>query len=237
VQTKGTHFPDLGNDLPATEERFRLFVDAVEDYALLMLDTSGYVISWNAGAERIKGYKAEEIIGKHFSCLYLPESIAEGHPDEELRIAATTGRYSEEGWRVRKDGSRFLAEVVLTAIHNDTGTLSAFAKITRDITSRKQAEDGLRASEERFRLFVDAVEDYALLMLDTNGYVISWNAGAERIKGYKAEEIIGKHFSCFYLPESIAEGHPDEELRTAATTGCYSEEGWRGAQRWFALLS
>ena len=107
------------DSLQASEERFRLLVDAVSDYALLMLDPSGKVVSWNTGAERIKGYKADEILGKHFSCFYLPEAIAQGHPDEELRIAAEEGRYKEEGWRVRKDGSRFLAEVVITAIRNN----------------------------------------------------------------------------------------------------------------------
>ncbi len=227
VQTKNSHFPELVGGLVASEERFRSFVDAVEDYALLMLDINGRVISWNAGAERIKGYKAEEIVGKHFSCCYLPEAIAKGHPEEELRIAAKEGRYAERGWRIRKDGSRFLAEVVLTAIRNESGALSGFAKVTRDVTHSQEAEDDLRASEQRFRLFVDAVEDYALLMLDVNGRVISWNAGAERIKGYKAEEIIGKHFSCFYLPEAIAKGHPEEELRIAAKEGRYAERGWR----------
>ena len=126
-------------------ETFPMFVDAVEDYALLMLDINGRVISWNAGAERIKGYKAEEIIGKHFSCFYLPEAIAKGHPEEELRIAAKEGRYAERGWRIRKDGSRFLAEVVLTAIHNESGALSGFAKVTRDVTHSQEAEDDLRA--------------------------------------------------------------------------------------------
>ena len=227
VQTKNSHFPELVGGLIASEKRFRSFVNAVEDYALLMLDINGRVISWNAGAERIKGYKAEEIVGKHFSCFYLPEAIAKGHPEEELRIAAKEGRYAERGWRIRKDGSRFLAEVVLTAIHNESGALSGFAKVTRDVTHSQEAEDDLRASEQRFRLFVDAVEDYALLMLDINGRVISWNAGAERIKGYKAEEIIGKHFSCFYLPEAIAKGHPEEELRIAAKEGRYAERGWR----------
>ena len=222
-----THSQEAEDDLRASEQRFRLFVDAVEDYALLMLDVNGRVISWNAGAERIKGYKAEEIIGKHFSCFYLPEAIAKGHPKEELRIAAKDGRYAERGWRIRKDGSRFLAEVVLTAIRSESGALSGFAKVTRDVTHSQEAEDDLRASEQRFRLFVDAVEDYALLMLDVNGKVISWNAGAERIKGYKADEIIGKHFSCFYLPEAISKGHPREESRIAAKEGRYAEEGWR----------
>src|SRR5580704_14634320 len=187
--------------LHASEERFRLLVDAVSDYALLMLDPSGNVVSWNTGAERIKGYKADEIIGRHFSCFYLPEAIARGHPEAELRIAATEGRYTEEGWRVRKDGSRFLAEVVITAIRNNNGELTGFAKVTRDVSEQKSSSDALHASEERFRLLVDAVSDYALLMLDPSGIVVSWNTGAERIKGYKADEIIGKHFSCFYLPE------------------------------------
>jgi two-component system sensor histidine kinase/response regulator len=213
--------------LHASEERFRLLVDAVSDYALLTLDPSGNVVSWNSGAERIKGYQAEEILGKHFSCFYLPEAIASGHPEAELRIAAREGRYLEEGWRVRKDGSHFLAEVVITAIRNEKGGLTGFAEVTRDITERKSSSDILHATEERFRLLVDAVSDYALLMLDPNGNVISWNSGAERIKGYQAEEILGKHFSCFYLPEAIAKCHPDAELRIAAAEGRYQEEGWR----------
>ena len=213
--------------LQASEERFRLLVDAVSDYALLMLDPKGNVVSWNSGAERIKGYKADEILGRHFSCFYLPEAIAKGHPDAELRIATEVGRYAEEGWRLRKDGSHFLAEVVITAIRNANGGLAGFAKVTRDITERKRSSDSLHDSEERFRLFVDAVSDYALLMLDPSGNVVSWNSGAERIKGYKAEEILGRHFSCFYLPEAIAKGHPDAELRIATEVGRYAEEGWR----------
>jgi PAS domain S-box-containing protein len=213
--------------LQASVERFRLLVDAVSDYALLMLDPQGNVVSWNPGAERIKGYKADEILGRHFSCFYLPEAIAQGHPDAELRIAATEGRSAEEGWRLRKDGSRFLAEVVITAIRKANGELAGFAKVTRDITERKRSSDTLHDSEERFRLFVDAVSDYALLMLDPSGNVVSWNSGAERIKGYKAEEILGRHFSCFYLPEAIAQGHPDAELRIATAEGRYAEEGWR----------
>lgn len=136
------------NNLRASEERFRLFVDAVQDYALLMLDVRGNVISWNAGAERIKGYQADEIIGRHFSCFYLPEAIANRHPDEELRIAAKEGHSAEEGW-LRKDGSRFLADVVITAIHNETGALCGFAKITRDVTERKKVQQQLEKSRVR----------------------------------------------------------------------------------------
>jgi PAS domain S-box-containing protein len=213
--------------LRATEERLRLLVDSVQDYALLMLDPEGNVVSWNTGAERIKGYKAEEILGKHFSCFYLPEAVASHHPEKELAIAAKEGRYEEEGWRKRKDGSTFLANVVISAVYDQAGKVLGFAKVTRDITERKLAEESLRASEERFRLLVDSVKDYALLMLDPEGNVVSWNGGAERIKGYKAEEIIGKHFSRFYLPEAIAAGHPQRELVTATREGRYEEEGWR----------
>jgi two-component system, sensor histidine kinase and response regulator len=220
-------FQNAKENLLASEDRFRLLVDAVTDYALLMLDPGGHVISWNSGAERIKDYKEGEILGKHFSCFYLPEAIAKGRPDADLQIAATEGRYIEEGWRVRKNGSRFLANVVITAIHHKNGDLAGFANVTRDMTERKITLDSLHTSEEHFRLFVDSVSDYALLMLDPGGHVISWNSGAERIKGYKAEEIIGKHFSCFYLPEDIAKGHPDEELRIATMEGRYAEEGWR----------
>src|SRR5580693_10394019 len=138
--------------LHASEERFRLLVDAVSDYALLMLDPSGNVVSWNTGAERIKGYKADEIIGRHFSCFYLPEAIAKGHPEAELRIAAADGRYVEEGWRVRKDGSRFLAEVVITAIRNNNGELAGFAKVTRDITERRKLDQQLRKAKETAEL-------------------------------------------------------------------------------------
>jgi two-component system sensor histidine kinase/response regulator len=137
-----------GDALHASEERFRLLVDAVSDYALLMLDPGGYVVSWNTGAERIKGYKADEIIGKHFSCFYMPEAIAKGHPEAELRIAAAEGRYTEEGWRIRKDGSRFLAEVVITAIRNNNGELAGFAKVTRDITERQKFDQQLRKAKE-----------------------------------------------------------------------------------------
>jgi PAS domain S-box-containing protein len=140
---------DAKENLQASEKRFVLLVDAVTDYALLMLDPGGHVISWNSGAERIKGYKAEEIIGKHFSCFYLPEAIARGHPEEELRIVALEGRYAEEGWRVRKDGSRFLADVLITAIHNRSGELAGYAKITRDITERKKIDQELQNAKER----------------------------------------------------------------------------------------
>ena len=173
-------------ELRESEERFRLFVGAVEDYALLMLDPQGCVISWNAGAERIKGYKPDEIIGQHFSRFYLPEAIEKHHPDEELRIAAKEGRHAEEGWRVRKDGSRFLADVVITAIHDDTGTLRGFAKVTRDITERKLAE--MRLQEQASLL--DQTQD-AMYVRDLERRIIYWNRGAERLYGWTTKEVMG----------------------------------------------
>ena len=129
----------------AQEERFRLLVESVKDYAIFMLDPSGHVTTWNAGAERIKGYTAEEIIGKHFSIFYPPEDVAAGKCERELEVATREGRFEDEGWRVRKDGSRFWANVVITALRNPQGALIGFAKVTRDLTERRQAEENLRA--------------------------------------------------------------------------------------------
>jgi PAS domain S-box-containing protein len=186
--------------LERSEERFRLLVETVQDYAMFLLDPSGNIASWNAGAERIKGYRADEIIGRHFSVFYPPDVVARGWPEHELKVAAEVGRFEDEGWRLRKDGTRFWANVVITALHSPDGTLLGFAKVTRDLTERRRHEEDLRRSEERFRLMVDAVQDYAIFMLDPEGHVASWNGGAQRIKGYAPDEIIGKYFGVFYLP-------------------------------------
>ena len=210
-----------------TGELHRLLVESVDDYAIFALDPDGFILSWNAGAQRFKGYTADEIIGKHFSIFYPRERIEEGFPDYELREAARVGRFEDEGWRVRKDGSRFWANVVITALRDPTGRLVGYAKVTRDLTERRMAEEALRESEERFRLIVQGVKDYAIFMLDPTGHITTWNAGAQRIKGYTAEEIIGKHFSVFYPPEVAASGHPQHELEIAKEKGVYEEEGWR----------
>jgi PAS domain S-box-containing protein len=209
------------------ENRFRLFVDGVQEYAIFMLSPGGHIASWNQGAERMKGYKVDEIVGKHFSCFYPPEAIAEGKPQLELGVALERGYVEDAGWRVRKDGQRFWANVVITALFDKDGCLEGFAKITRDMTQQVHAKELLRQSEERFRLFVDGVQDYAIFMLSPDGHVASWNQGAERIKGYKVDEIIGKHFSCFYPSEAIAAGKPEWELRTALEKGHVEDEGWR----------
>lgn len=215
------------------ERIFRVMVESVRDYAIFLLDPSGVVASWNPGAQRLKQYTAEEIIGRHFSVFYPEKEIANRKPDHELEVAARVGRFEDEGWRIRKDGSRFWANVVITRISDERGKLLGFGKITRDLTER-------RAAEQRYRLLVDSVQDYSIFSLDANGYVTSWNSGAQRIKGYTAEDIIGKHFSTFYTPEDAEAGMPERVLKTARETGHFEGEGWRvrkdGTQFWSSIL-
>src|SRR5688572_26942182 len=192
-----------------------------------MLDPQGRVQTWNSGARLIKGYEAGEIIGQHFSRFYPPESLAKDFPAHELRVAAAEGRFEDEGWRLRKDGSRFWANVVITAIFDERKQLLGFAKVTRDLTHRREHEESMRQSEERFRLLVEGVSDYAIFMLNTDGSVATWNNGAARIKGYSSEEIIGQHFSRFYPQDAIESGWPEHELRVAAAEGRFVDEGWR----------
>jgi PAS domain S-box-containing protein len=209
------------------EEPFRLFIQSVRDYAIFMLDHEGRVVSWNAGAQRIKGYKGAEIIGKHFSCFYPEEDARTGKPEKLLNQALKHGHVEDEGWRVRKDGSRFWASVTITPVKDGAGRLLGFGKVTRDLTERKRNEQALHRSEERARLFTDGVQDYAIFMLDPEGYVSTWNTGAERIKGYKASEIIGQHFSRFYPEEDLRAGKPAWELEVAKKEGRFEDEGWR----------
>jgi PAS domain S-box-containing protein len=141
------------------QETFRLIVEEVKDYAIFMLDPGGHIVSWNKGAELIKGYRPEEILGKHFSVFYPAEALARGWPEHELRVARKEGRFEDEGWRVRKDGSTFWANIIITALYDPTGELKGFSKITRDLTERRRQEELLRTSEERFRLLVEGVKD------------------------------------------------------------------------------
>ena len=217
-----THRDD---SLRQSEERFRLLVESVKDYAIFMLDPEGCVLTWNAGAELIKGYTAAEIVGEHFSRFYPPE--ARDFPAHELQVAAAEGRFEDEGWRVRKDGSRFWANVVITALYGRDKKLLGFAKVTRDLTERRSHEESLQHSEERFRLLVEGVSDYAIFMLDVNGMVATWNSGAARIKGYRAEEIIGQHFRKFYPQDVVESRWPEHELEVAAAEGRFIDEGWR----------
>jgi PAS domain S-box-containing protein len=212
-----------------------LLIRSVVDYAIYMLDPEGRVVSWNPGAERIKGYAANEIVGEHFSRFYTEEDRAAGVPEAALRQAAETGRFTAEAWRVRKDGSRFWALVVIDSIRQD-GKLIGFAKITRDMTEQHNAQLAALESERRFRLLVQGVTDYALYMLDPDGVVTNWNTGASRIKGYGEAEAVGRHFSIFYTDEDRAAGVPERALERAAREGHVELEGWRvrkdGTQFW-----
>jgi PAS domain S-box-containing protein len=222
------------------EGRFQLLVDAVTDYAIYMLDPTGVVSSWNAGAQRFKGYKQDEILGEHFSRFYTDEDKATELPRRALETAAREGKFEAEGWRLRKDGTRFWAHVVIDPIRDSRGDLIGFAKITRDLTERKKTQEALKESEERFRLLVQGVTDYAIYMLDPRGHVTNWNAGAQRIKGYTQDEILGRHFSQFYTDEDTATELPKRALETAAREGRFEAEGWRlrkdGTRFWASVV-
>ncbi len=210
-----------------SERRFRLLIQAVKDCAIYMLDPSGVIVNWNSGAERLKGYSAAEIVGQHFSKFYTREDRMAGLPARVLEAAARNGHHEAEGWRVRKDGGRFWAAVEVDAIRDEDNKLIGFAKITRDITERQVAQQTLRETARQFRTLIGGVTDYALFMLDPNGLVVNWNVGAERIKGYGADEIIGHHFSRFYTDRDRAAGLPARALRIATEEGRYEAEGWR----------
>jgi PAS domain S-box-containing protein len=224
----------------STGSKFELLVQSVTDYAIYMLDLEGRVSSWNAGARRFKGYEPHEIIGEHFSRFYTPEEREQEIPRIALETAEREGRFEAEGWRVRKDGTRFWANVVIDPIREPSGALVGYAKVTRDLTERRAAELELRASEERFRLLVQSVTDYAIYMLDPAGRVSSWNAGAQRFKGYAAEEIMGEHFSRFYTEEDLQAGIPRIALETAEREGRFEAEGWRlrkdGSRFWATVI-
>jgi PAS domain S-box-containing protein len=223
--------PDAGHPAPTWlgegDHLSRLLVDAVQDYAIFMLDTQGRVMTWNAGAQRLKLYEAREIVGRSFEIFYPESAVAAGWPQEELRRAAQHGRFEDEGWRLRKDGSTFWANVVITAVRSQDGLLQGFAKITRDMTERRKQEDLLRRSEEQFRLLLESVRDYAIFMLDPEGHIRTWNRGAQAIKGYAADEVLGRHFSMFFTPEDLAAGVPAQQLATALSQGRSESEAWR----------
>jgi PAS domain S-box-containing protein len=190
---------DITNQLKAekslyeSEQQFRMLINGVKDYAIITLDANGYVASWNAGATAINGYQAEEIIGKHFSCFYPPEAITKGKPAHKLQTAATVGRIEDEGWRVRKDGSLFWANVVINALRDETGKICGYSKITQDITQRKQAEERLQKSYKELTDFKFALDESAIVAItDRQGKIQYVNNKFCEISGYSREELIGR---------------------------------------------
>lgn len=227
-------------DVHSLDQRFQLLVGSVTDYAIYMLDPAGNIATWNPGAKRFKGYEAEEVIGRNFSSFFTEEDRAGGLPAHILKTAAEQGKFEGEGWRVRKDGQRFRAHVVVDPIRDADGKLVGFAKITKDVTDRHLSDQALFESEQRFRLLIQGVRDYAIYMLDPEGRITNWNAGAEAIKGYTEAEIVGEHFSRFYTEEDKAAGLPQEALATVLREGRYEREAWRvrkdGTHFWASVV-
>ena len=225
-------------DLPASE-RLELLVDSITDYAIFLLDRDGIIRTWNTGALRIKGYRAAEVIGQHFSLFFSPEDKAADVPAQILARAGRAGRAEQEGWRVRRDGGRFWASSMVQPVRDARGRAVGFVKITHDVTARREAQQALYESERRFRLLVQAVKDCAIYMLDPSGIIVNWNSGAERLKGYSAAEIVGQHFSKFYTRDDRMAGLPARVLEAAARDGRYEAEGWRvrkdGGRFWAAV--
>lgn len=222
-------------------ELFRLLVQSIQDYSIFIISPEGRIVTWNAGARRTKGYEENEIIGEPYERFFLPEDRLAGKPSRLLREAQRVGHVHDEGWRLRKDGSRFWAAATLTALYDQkNGSLRAFAKVTHDETAKHAAEEQLRHSEERFRLSVGALREQAFYMLSPKGIVENWNPGAQLIKGYSEAEVLGKHFDIFFTAEDRANGKPMRELELAMANGSYEEEGWRvrkdGSRFWAAVI-
>ncbi|HEU4520656.1 MAG TPA: PAS domain S-box protein [Thermoanaerobaculia bacterium] len=211
----------------STSDELALLVDAVQDYAIFLLSPQGEIRSWNRGAQRIMGYEEHEALGRHFSIFYEPEDLRSKKPQRELDDALRDGRVEDEGWRLRKDGTRFWANTIITLLRAPDGDVHGFAKVTRDLTALRTAQEELRQSTEIFQLLVSSVRDYAIFLLDPEGRIATWNAGAERIKGYKPSEIIGQHFSKFYGEEDLRNRKPEKELEIAKAEGAVEDEGWR----------
>lgn len=222
--------------LHASEEQSRLILEGLRTHAIFMIDPAGSVATWNPGAERITGYAAGEIVGQHFSRFYRQEDIEGGKPRRELEIAIREGFFEEDGVRIRKDGSRYWANVTLTPLYDQGPEPIGYIKVIQDVRERKKMQDALRVSEDRFHLLVNGVNDHAIFMLDPVGTILTWSKGAERIDGYAPAEIIGRHYSCLFTPELIAEGQPARELQQAAAEGKVDFEGWRvrknGSRLW-----
>ncbi len=219
---------------------YRLLVEAIKDYAVLRLDIDGLVRTWNSGAQLIMGYSSSEIIGRHYDLFFTPEDRAAGSAERVLAAARTSGKYEDEAWRVRKDGSRFWASIVIDQMLEPSARLVGFAMVTRDLTERRAAYEALRQSERHFRLLLASVRHHAIYTLDLDGRITSWDPGGEHIKGYSSNEILGRSFAQFYTPEDQAAGKPSKALATARASGRYEEQGWRvrknGTRFWASVI-
>jgi PAS domain S-box-containing protein len=223
--------------LRASEERYRLIVEGARDYAILTMDPEGRIESWSPGAEAVYGWTTEEAVGQLVHITFLPEERALGIPEEECAVARERGVAPDVRWHLRKDGARVFIEGMTRALRDDAGRLRGFLKVGQDVTQRRHTEDALRASESRYRVIVDHVRDYAIFLLDAAGVITEWTQGAERVKGYRADEVIGRHVSIFYPPEALAANDPAAELDEAARTGRAERESWRlrkGGERFWA---
>jgi PAS domain S-box-containing protein len=212
------------------EQRLRLLLDGLTEHAVFLIDLSGRIASWNTGVRRLLFYEEAEFIGLPFAALFTPEDVAQGRPAQELERALTTGRSDDKRQHVRRDGSRFHADGVVSVMRDAVGSALAFSKVMHDVTAQHEASEALRVSEQQYRLLVESVSDHAIFMLDVAGRVVSWTPAAERLLGYRADDIIGQPFTLFFTPEDRQRGLPEQEMRMAEATGRAEAEGWRVRQ-------
>ncbi|MBN3853361.1 EAL domain-containing protein [Paraburkholderia sp. Ac-20340] len=213
--------------LPAEGEDVSRSPVSGAEHAMLMLDADGLISHWSASAQMSGGYCRDDVVGRHYRSLYTADDQASGRPERELRAAMREGRFEGDGWRVRKDGVSVWSHVLIEPIYHAGNELFGYAVLTQDRTEARRIQQQSLDHERRFRMLVEGVTDYAIYMLDTRGCVSNWNAGAQRAKGYSAEEIVGRHFSLFYTEEARMRGAPESGLRQARETGKFEAEGWR----------
>jgi PAS domain S-box-containing protein len=219
-------FPERREGWPAEEQLFRTLVEHTPDYAFILLDQNNRVLRWNVGAERVFGYTESEIQGAEGSLFFTAEDRANGGVEQELISARRDGKAEDDRWHVRKDGSRFWSNGVMRPVRDAAGELKGYIKILRDLTAEKQSKERLQRSQEQLRLFIDNVTDYALIQVDLNGHVSSWNPGAQRITGYTEEEILGKDLCTLCTQEDTDAHFIEEELKRAIQKGVTEEVRW-----------
>jgi PAS domain S-box-containing protein len=225
-----------GVAVDADASNYQQMIESITEYEVVRLDDHGVIRTWHPGAERLTGYTAEEALGKPVTIFYTPEDVESGRIGEELQTAEREGRYETEGWRVRKDGSRFWAGVTLTPIRDGQGNRGGFVKVVRDLSGQREQQMAAAALEQ----MLDAITDYEVIRLDRDGVIRSWSAGAARLKQYSAAEVIGRHVSLFYTEEDARSGLADREMSAAAREGRYETEGWRvrkdGSRFWANVI-